>query len=111
MIVLTDIVARIVNRVGGRLCGVVDNRHRGDLGRAQADARRIAQVDVESFVSFDERVVVDEHDEILRGFAGCEAQAANGSDVITTLAGRDVCREVVDARRAGSIADTIDGNR
>ena len=53
VIVLANIVRWIVNDVRGRLAGIVDDCHCGHRRRAQSNARGIAQVDIESFISFD----------------------------------------------------------
>ncbi len=111
MIVLANEVLRAINHVRWRLSRVVDDCHRGHRRRAESDARGIAQVDIESLVPFDVRIIVDEHGKTLGGFTRRKSQRADRRDVIASFGGGDVGDEVVDARRAGSITDAVDRDR
>ena len=85
VIVLADKVRWIIDDVRGRLACIVDDRYRGDCRSAKSSARRIAQVDIKSFISLDVRIVVDEHDKALRSLAGRKTQRPDGGDVIAAL--------------------------
>src|SRR2546430_660350 len=87
VIVLSYESLRIVYDVRGRLDRVVVDVNGDRRGRAKVDARGITKGDVESLSPFDERIVVDQHLETLRGLARCKAQGAPGSDVIAALSG------------------------
>ena len=87
VIVLSYEILRIVDDVRGRLNRVVVDVNGDRRGRAKIDARGITKGDVERLGAFDERVIVDEHVETLRGLARCKAQGASGSDVIAALSG------------------------
>src|SRR5207249_1633001 len=110
VIMLSYEILRIVYDIRGWLNQVVVDVN-GDRRRgAKVDARGITKGDVESLSTFNERVIVDEHVETLRGLASRKAQGASGSNVIAALSGGAVGSCIVHRGRARGIAEAVHGD-